>query len=235
MQLGISSAADPTATADELVDACLRRGLSGLELRHGDRAARPDGIAAALGRCTGEAVQVVALLVDVGTDHTAHRTPLIGSGVPVMLRSASGARAALDAAAELRAAGSNALPLLQGPADEWLQYVGDHPFAWQVDDSVTDPAADAARILTKRARLAYLRLVGGGPETALQHDRGIGPLMRRLALAGYAGPLVVSPSSSRYRIAWSVWLGRRGGWGCGSSGTPAAGQPITITADGSMP
>jgi hypothetical protein len=46
---------------------------------------------------------------------------------------------------------------------------------------------------------------------------GVGAMMRRLAVEGYAGTLVLAPSTARFRVAWRKWLGRRGGWGCGSS------------------
>ena len=32
----------------------------------------------------------------------------------------------------------------------------------------------------------------------------------------FDGPLVLSPSDAAYHYAWSAWLGRAGGWGCGS-------------------
>jgi hypothetical protein len=65
-------------------------------------------------------------------------------------------------------------------------------------------------------RLSHIRLLGGGPEAALHEGGGIGEVMGRLALSGYAGTMVLAPSSDRYRVAWQTWLGRRGGWGCGS-------------------
>ena len=46
-------------------------------------------------------------------------------------------------------------------------------------------------------------------------------LVRRFIKTGVAFlfiGLILAPSSTRYRVAWETWLGRRGGWGCGSSG-----------------
>jgi hypothetical protein len=218
MQLGISSAADPTASADELIEACLRRGLFALELRCGDAAARPDGLAAALRRGEEAGVRLTGILTDGSSAGSIARSLPERPAVPLLLAVDGPHSAALAAAEAMRAAGTAALPLLRGGAGGWLDDVGDAPFAWQIDDAVHDAAADAALILQREAKLACVRLLGGGPETALQHGRGIGPLMRRLAMAGYSGPLIVTPSDHRYRIAWSVWLGRRGGWGCGSAG-----------------
>jgi hypothetical protein len=51
----------------------------------------------------------------------------------------------------------------------------------------------------------------------MQDGRGVGGMMRRLALAGYEGTLVLAPSTTRFRVAWQQWLGRRGGGsGCRS-------------------
>lgn len=119
---------------------------------------------------------------------------------------------------------------MRGPVEDWLQLLpASMPFAWQVDESVPEFAGDAARLLRHGSGPAFIRLVGGGPETALQDGRGVGALMRVLALAGYAGPLVVTPSSHRYRVAWASWLGRRGGWGCGGSGDAKPAAPLTLT------
>jgi hypothetical protein len=91
------------------------------------------------------------------------------------------------------------------------------PVGWHIDSTVERVAEALPRLLENPGLLSYIRLEGGGPESAMQEGRGIGDLMRRLALAGYSGPLILTPSSPRYRVAWSTWLGRRGGWGCGSS------------------
>ena len=54
-------------------------------------------------------------------------------------------------------------------------------------------------------------------------------MMRELALAGYGGSLALAPSDQRYRVVWNAWLGRRGGWGCGSKAGAHASLPVSRT------
>jgi hypothetical protein len=112
-----------------------------------------------------------------------------------------------------------ALVCVRGPARAWLDELARAgiAYAWEVDPAVADIAVDVDAVFGRSdADLRYIRLIGGGPEAAMQDGQGIGVLMGRLALAGYDGPVVLTPSSTRYRVAWASWLGRRGGWGCGS-------------------
>jgi hypothetical protein len=91
------------------------------------------------------------------------------------------------------------------------------PMAWDADVTAGGVGTAAARLLARLGgRLRHIRLLGGGPEAAAQEGKGVGELMGRLAIAGYSGSVILSPSSTRYRLAWQNWLGRRGGWGCGS-------------------
>src|SRR5690606_7561036 len=115
--------------------------------------------------------------------------------------------------------GGQALVATHGPADDWMRVLRDAgaPFAWDVDASARDVTADAILVLRDSSIVpACIRLIGGGPEAAMLEGHGIGNLMGRLALAGFDGAVVLAPSADRYRVAWSTWLGRRGGWGCGS-------------------
>lgn len=77
-------------------------------------------------------------------------------------------------------------------------------------------------LITLCSRLRYIRFRGGGPEAAQQSGLGVGALMARLALARFAGPLVLAPSTPKYRYIWHAWLGRAGGWGCGSKQADAS-------------
>jgi hypothetical protein len=230
MRLGLGSGADPDATAAELAEACARRGLHALEVSAADDAfASLDQFASA---DLGHGVTLVGILAAAAAteDATAMARRL---AVPVIMDRGgdNGDNAAAVAAASVTAvANVSAVPLMRGAAEEWLQLLpASMPFAWQVDESVPDPAGDAARLLRLGSGPVLIRLVGGGPETALQDGRGVGALMRVLALAGYTGPLVVTPSSRRYRVAWSSWLGRRGGWGCGSSGDARTTTSLHLT------
>jgi hypothetical protein len=227
MQLGVSSDADPQATLAELGAACLRRGLAALELRVRDDGTATDMLRQALAREAQESPRIAGLL-----GSSAALQPLADLAAtlraPLVVEAADHA-GALQGANRLAALGATALPLMTGRAAEWLPAVAasGQDFAWQIDDAVADPAADVARMLEQGAAPAYIRLVGGGPEAVMQHGRGVGAVMRHLALAGYAGPLILTPSSRRYRVAWSVWLGRRGSWGCGSAG----GSDTTLSAE----
>lgn len=95
--------------------------------------------------------------------------------------------------------------------------------AWEADPNFGQVGVMAAPLLERFGDdLGQIRLIGGGPEVAMHDGAGIGDLMRRLALNSYAGTLILAPSTPRYAVAWQHWLGRRGGWGCGSAGRGAS-------------
>ncbi len=89
--------------------------------------------------------------------------------------------------------------------------------AWEADPTRGELAERGSALLARLGgRLRHIVLRGGGPEATEQEGRGVGSLMARLAVAGYGGTVALAPSSDRYRVIWDAWLGRRGGWGCGS-------------------
>jgi hypothetical protein len=229
MQLGISSDAAPDATAADLFAACTNRGLSAIELT-AQTAAKTKDIVGVLRSLRRESVRVVGILGSATT--YAHQLSALSRNVraPVVVNGAEELGARITFARSIIAHGGTALVTVSGPAPVWLDTVARASigFAWQVDAACTDPAHDADLILTAMGRIPYVRLVGGGPEAALQEGRGVGPLLSRLALAGFAGPLILTPSSHRYRIAWASWLGRRGGWGCGSKADRAERELIPL-------
>ena len=107
---------------------------------------------------------------------------------------------------------------------------GSVALAWDVSPLAGDLEGEAAAVLDAAGdALRLIRLAGGGPESAGEEGRGVGALMGRLALERWNGAIVLAPSTTRYLRAWSGWLGRRGGWGCGSKAEPAPlrllGQP----------
>lgn len=237
MRLSLSSAAAPDADLDDLLEACVRRGISGLELEaghaHGLTEADPEAARTARGWMSEGGVEVVGFRLpapsigDVASLAVFARSlaaPLVlvpeGEGVEPVLQ-------ALERAGHLASARARVLVSLDGVSAETAcradlvnRVSGVSPdvgVAWEVDPESGDPAR-AARELVEGlgGSLRLIRLRGGGPETARQEGRGVGALMGTLALAGYDGPLVLAPTSPRYRVAWSAWLGRRGGWGCGS-------------------
>jgi hypothetical protein len=237
MRIGLSSAAAPDASLDELFDACTRRGLPALELEAGHghgldvgdpvaanaveagvRAAASGVLLSGYRVAHGDGVDPDVRGSDVeGMTSFALRlgTPLImpvdlalsltrsqvADGVHLLVALPPGAAAAatldrLDAAGPVGAAMS---------------------VAWDVDPANSDVSLLAPEIMARAGwRLRHIRLLGGGPEGAAQEGRGVGSLMARLALAGFGGTVALAPSSDRYRVVWGAWLGRRGGWGCGS-------------------
>jgi hypothetical protein len=230
MRLGLSSAAAPDAGLDELLAACTLRGLSTLELRAGDAhgiavagdwsAAVSAGLAAA-----AEARVTIAGYRTIAASDARQLARLSDAlGCPILVSDEGDMGATITRARRISAAGGRALVLARGPALQW------HPaitrsgleYGWEVDASCGDVAADAELVLQQaEVALRYIRFIGGGPEAALQEGRGIGTLMGRLALAGYNGAVILAPSATRYRVAWESWLGRRGGWGCGSKSAAA--------------
>lgn len=228
MRLGLSSDAAPGARIEDLIDLCARRGLGAVELNLATIDA--DTVIDYAASTTDEAVRLSGLFTDALAD--PHELAVLSrvAGAPVVVRAAD-LQTSLTVARTIEQRGGTALALVAGPAAAWLGVVtaAAARVAWQVDATCLDPAGDAAAIL-QHGRIDYVRLVGGGPETAMQEGRGVGALMRRLALAAYDGPLILTPSSDRYRLAWSTWLGRRGGWGCGSTPDRAGPDMLPIHA-----
>lgn len=226
MLLSLSSAAAPRLPLAALLEGCGRRGLAGLELSVGDahgvepataaealRLAEAVGVRLAGVRCAGFAGAGAALPLaarlgaPLVVDAAALSTPQLcalawvaaGSGVRILLLHGSD----LTEARRVRTLAESLPPGTAGTA-------------WEVDPARDDGAAVPQVLREAGEALAYVRLRGGGPESAAQTGMGVGALMARLTLARYGGPLVLSPSTSGHRQVWERWLGRAGGWGCGS-------------------
>jgi hypothetical protein len=239
MRLGLSSAAAPDADLEELTAACIRRGLAGVELRHGD--AHGVGIernaldrAAALARAAAAGIAITGYRVDEAGDPLRLARLATSLDTPLLLDGADEDRAVaarLEAALRLQDRGAAAAVVVRGAgAVRQAQVIAAAgvPVAWDADPGSVPLAPLAERLLGDCAEaLRHIRLIGGGPETAVQEGRGVGALMGRLALGGYAGELVLAPSAAGYHIAWQNWLGRRGGWGCGSRADAA---PLPLAA-----
>lgn len=225
MRLGLSSAAAPTAGAEDLVAACAARGLAALELRAGDghgievQGDWSQQVAELLDTAARASVGVVAYRATDSTDAESLARLSQALDAPIIVADECDVGERIDRAQRIVDAGGRALVRASGDASAWHATLSASGLdcAWEVDATCSDVAA-AADLMLRNAdpALRYIRLVGGGPEASLQEGRGIGTLMGRLALAAYDGPVVLTPSSTRYRVAWETWLGRRGGWGCGS-------------------
>lgn len=229
MRLVLSSAAAPDLALADLVAAGVRRGLPALELVSGDAhgvaaylaadtlrslVARAGGEVAAFraaGAREARSPAAARLSAELGAPVVAPRGAFVPGDVPGLARVYADAGGTL-----LLTHGSDPAEAL---ALRWAAEGapgGSVGLAWEVRPGADEPG-DARGVLDAAGGLLRLvRLHGGGPESAAQEGQGIGALMARLALGRWAGPLVLAPSTPAYRRAWSAWLGRAGGWGCGS-------------------
>ncbi|HEX7052005.1 MAG TPA: hypothetical protein VF188_17485 [Longimicrobiales bacterium] len=234
MRLVLSSAAAADFTLDELLAAARRRGFAGLELVAGHAHGAgldPDtsDLEAIRVRAAAGAAPVVAFRAaraEAFHPAAARLSSVLRAPVIAHLEDGDIAEDALESAAAAYARAGGTLLVAHGsdPGEVWrlrrrieCAPAGVLGLAWEVDPGSEDVAARAPAVLEAAgAHLRHIRLLGGGPEAVRHEGRGIGPLMARLALAGYSGTLALAPSTPRYRVAWSTWLGRGGGWGCGS-------------------
>ena len=246
MRLLLSSAAAPDGSPGELLDGCVRRGLAGLEHvgapERGFRSDRGDSAVEVSSAASGLALELCGLycshLEPDQVDDAARLGGLLGTPVVVPVEGFD--RPLLPRAAESFAAAGARLLLSHG-SDPGLAaairyIIAPLPFAsavglaWELRPGVDDPRHFSEVIDAAGDTLHYVRLHGGGPEAHAQGGMGIGVLMARLTLARYAGPIVLTPSNPSYHYAWNAWLGRAGGWGCGSKQADAS--LLTLAATG---
>ena len=223
MRLGLSSAAAPAAGAEDLVTACAARGLTALELRAGDGHGIETG-----DHVSARAADLLARAAEASIDIAGYRAADSRDAASLARLSQALCTAIIVAdecdtaerihrARRIIDAGGRALVAASGAPPSWHAALAASglDYAWEVDVAGGD-VSEAAEPVLRQPGLRYIRFIGGGPEASLQEGRGIGTLMGSLALAAYDGPVILTPSSTRYRVAWETWLGRRGGWGCGS-------------------
>ena len=237
MQLGLSSAAAPTAALSTLVQGALRHGLPVLELRAGDAhgfAASPesaaDTTAALVRELTAAGIGVVGYS-DIGsTDATSLVSLARALGSALFVDADVALPERMRRAECLRAAGAEAAIVVRGDAvlaDARLAAREGHALVWECDPQRTSIGEIAPVLLAEYgASVRHVRLLGGGPEGVMHEGRGVGALMSRLALSGFAGSVILAPSSPRFHVVWATWLGRRAGTGCGS--TAAGAAPIDL-------
>jgi hypothetical protein len=230
MRLAISTEALPGAPMEQLLEACARRGLAGVELGYdepGTLGVDPGWVnrlfpAAEGVEVAGCRMESDGALGPIGARMSARlRAPVLAFPEPLSL-------GRLGTAAELyRVAGGTLLARV--PADPSAV----ESLAARLDDLQADslgialevrPGRDdaASMIAALDAAGPHLRLVrlhGGGPEGAAQIGQGIGSLMAALALRRYGYPLVLTPSRPDFHGVWTRWLTYPGSWGCGGSGS----------------
>lgn len=243
MRLGVSSAAAPGLPFSELLAGCGRRGLGELELVTGTGAAPvdPDSLAAVVKAAREVGIQVAALAHDGPDAEAAVRTGA-RLGIPVVLRVTDHLPVELCRLVRVAVQAGGRVLLMHGSEPRVVRRLrravdrlsaGAAALAWEIDPATADPAAVQAVLRHAGPRLEYIRFRGGGPETAAQTGLGVGALMARLALARYSGPLVLAPGTPEARTAWRLWLGRAGGWGCGSRQSEP--QLVTLTTPNQSP
>lgn len=231
MRLGLSSTAAPSWSADALFAACRARGLAALELVEGDahgldRNARPAELSRLVALARAYGVELCAFRATRPEDDGLAALST-GTGLLVILHGED----AIGTASELRIQGARVAVAVRGRDPDAVRRVVALGFdiAWDADASQGEVGAPAREILEAAGeRLVHVRLLGGGPEAVMHEGKGIGELMGRMTLARYGGPVVLAPSSTRYRVVWQSWLDRRSGWGCGSK--ESADDLVTLVA-----
>lgn len=234
MRWVLSSAAAPEASLPLLLDGAGRKSLEGVELVRGhahgvEPHLSPEAHELVAGTVRDHKVNVLAYRIDdyAGLDprETARFARIMDAAV--VLASVDGMD---DPSLERWAAAfeGQERPLLLAVEDpsemdtRWSapvagRYPGTIRFAW--DATPTSGTADQARWMLEAfgSSLTYVRVPGTGPEGLRDEDGRIGSLVTVMTLLGYRGPAVLAPSSERHLGEWSMWLGRRRGWGCGGA------------------
>lgn len=234
MTLSLSTTAAPSLALGALDAAARGRGLDGLELvvETGDVAALVAGARAAGAR-------IVALRAERIDDATCGGLAWMSgelsapASVPLAAvneRSLPGlAKRFADAGGTLLLGVGTELDQVVAALDA-IRRAGDPPclgLAWELRPSVESLKSSSAVLLAARARLGLVRLHGGGPEQRDQDGRGVGPLFVDLAISGYGGSIVLTPSLPEARPRWSDWLASKKLAGCGS-GFPSGEHELDV-------
>lgn len=223
MGLALSTAAAPELSLVALDAACRARGLEGEEIGFDAR----DDAETLVARVRPLGARVVALRAETFDAHVAPvwARAAAALGVPISVPPGALPRTALsDVAAVFARAGARLLVGHRTSLDEVLALAraiessgapGSLGLAWEVrplDESLSEASAV---LFAAQAHLGLVRLHGGGPEQQAQDGRGVGALLVDLALAEYAGPVVLCPSRHETLPKWGRWLASDKTAGCG--------------------
>ena len=218
--LSLSAEAAPQLPLDTLDAACRARGLDGVELViSGD-------VASVASRPRG--VRVVALRVAELDERTAPALARTSAelGVPVSVPPGALDRPTLARVAPAFAGGGRLLLGHDTDLDDVLAAIaairaaGSSPalgLAWEIRPSSAPLVQASAVLLATRDLLGLVRLHGGGPEQRAQDGRGVGKIFTELALSGYTGPVVLTPTGPDEVARWHRWLHSTKPAGCGSA------------------
>ena len=159
MRLGLSSAAAPDATLDELLSACVRRGLSSLELRAEDAHGAGDSVSPAdiRSRTAQAGVVLAGLRSPGGPDETRLARVACAAGTFLVLDGDSVA-ARIGRARRLAATGAQLAIAIDSAAGLKQVLERGFDFVWDVDPG----SADAETLLER----ASGRLLQGWGEAA---------------------------------------------------------------------
>lgn len=213
MRLSLSTAASPGVALDALDAACRARGLDGIEVVVGANA-----------RVAG--ARVVALRAERFDENEARSVARLSGHLDVPVSVPFGSYSIATLARVFAEEGGRVLfgfpTELQRVVElvTAIRAIGSPPsigVAWDVRPSSEDLRACGAVLLAAHEHLGLVRLHGGGPEQRDQDGRGVGPLFVDLAISGYGGPIVLTPSSTDEVPRWREWLSSRKSAGCGKA------------------
>lgn len=220
MRLAISRRAAPQLPIPELCELARSRGLDGVELLAADLDAAAAADAAA-GFIAGIEVDSGAA---AGAEATVRRAAALGA--PVVVRHAALGGADPGALARLYEREGAELLLLHGSVlDEAAAVVTTLTetaspalgAAWEVRPGTDDLSLAPALLLATTGMLRLIRLHGGGPELGDDEAAGTGGLVAAIAISGFSGVIVQTPSAAARAGEWQQWLRGSARAGCGTA------------------
>lgn len=220
MKLAISRRAAPKMTVSEVSALSKERGLDGVELSDVDLADAAL-VESLKGRVVGVRVESAEALASAQTARMAASlgAPLVASAAVVTLKSLG------DVARRLHAEGAELLVSFGTSMEEVAAVLeavaaADAPnlgVAWEVRPGVDDLTLAPGVLLATDGMLKLIRLYGGGPEVAEASSAGSGSLVTSIAMAGFPGTIVQTPSSDERLPGWEKWLTGKARYGCGTA------------------